>query len=47
MLFEQIAMDEEGHKGWLELQLGLIDRIGEAAYSAKLVSLPQGADAPA
>lgn len=38
MLFEQIAMDEEGHKAWLELQLDLIERIGEKAYSAKLVS---------
>lgn len=37
MLFEQIAMDEEGHKAWLELQLDLIERIGEQAYSAKLV----------
>lgn len=38
-LFEQIALDEEGHKAWLELQLDLIERIGEPAYSAKLVSL--------
>ncbi|WP_018689527.1 bacterioferritin [Ahrensia kielensis] len=37
-LFEQIAMDEEGHKAWLELQLELIDRLGEQAYCAKLVS---------
>ncbi len=37
-LFERIALDEEGHKGWLELQLDLIERIGEKAYSAKLVS---------
>ena len=37
-LFEEIALDEEGHKSWLELQLDLIDRIGEAAYCAKLVS---------
>ena len=29
MLFEQIVMDEEGHKAWLELQLDLIERIGE------------------
>jgi len=36
-LFEEIALDEEGHKSWLELQLDLIERIGEAAYSAKLV----------
>ncbi|MGH1576259.1 bacterioferritin [Planktotalea sp.] len=41
-LFEQIALDEEGHKAWLELQLDLIERIGEPAYSAKLVSLGLG-----
>ncbi|MBK0328074.1 bacterioferritin [Rhodobacteraceae bacterium F11138] len=39
MLFEKIAMDEEGHKAWLELQLDLIERIGERAYSAKMVSV--------
>lgn len=38
-LFEQIVLDEEGHKGWLELQLDLIERIGEQAYSAKFVSV--------
>ena len=38
-LFETIALEEEGHKSWLELQLDLIERIGEAAYSAKLVML--------
>lgn len=37
-LFEAIALDEEGHKGWLELQLDLIERLGEQAYSAKFVS---------
>lgn len=37
-LFEKIALDEEGHKSWLELQLSLIDRIGEKAFSAKYVS---------
>jgi bacterioferritin len=40
-LFETIALDEEKHKAWLELQLDLIERIGEQAYSAKLVSLTQ------
>jgi bacterioferritin len=39
-LFETIAMDEEGHKAWLELQLELLERLGEQAYSAKLVSSP-------
>ncbi len=37
-LFEQIALDEEGHKAWLELQLSLIERLGEKAFSAKYVS---------
>ena len=41
MLFEKIAMDEEGHKAWLELQLDLIERIGDRAYSAKMVSVNQ------
>lgn len=39
-LFERIALDEEGHKSWLELQLELIARLGEQAYSATLVSSP-------
>lgn len=33
-LFEQTAIDEEGHKAWLELQLDLIERMGEPAYIA-------------
>ncbi|MGR3322941.1 MAG: bacterioferritin [Pseudooceanicola sp.] len=37
-LFEKIVLDEEGHKGWLELQLDLIERLGEKTYSAKLIS---------
>ncbi|WP_180901796.1 bacterioferritin [Martelella soudanensis] len=37
-LFEKIVLDEEGHKAWLELQLDLIERLGEKSYSAKLVS---------
>lgn len=37
-LFEQIALDEEGHKGWLETQLSLLERLGESAFSAKYVS---------
>lgn len=31
-LFEKIAMDEEGHLGWLELQLDLVERIGEPNF---------------
>lgn len=38
-LFENIALEEEGHMAWLSLQLDLIERIGEATYSAKLVTL--------
>jgi len=41
-LFEKIVLDEEGHKSWLELQISLIERIGEQAYSAKHVSAPDG-----
>ncbi|MFX0540752.1 bacterioferritin [Roseovarius sp. S4756] len=41
-LFEDIALDEEGHKAWLELQLDLIERLGEKAYSAKYVSIKAG-----
>jgi bacterioferritin len=40
VLFEEIALDEEGHKAWLELQLELLARLGEQAYSATLVSSP-------
>lgn len=43
-LFEKIALDEEGHKSWLELQLDLIERLGEKAYSAKLVSFGEDGD---
>lgn len=39
-LFEQIVIDEEGHMAWLELQLDLIERMGEAAYIAKHMSSP-------
>lgn len=37
MLFEEIVLDEEGHKAWLELQLDLIDRLGEASYSLRFL----------
>lgn len=36
-LFEEIVLEEEGHKAWLELQLDLINRLGEAVYSARFV----------
>ena len=38
-IFERIVLDEEGHKAWLELQLDLLERIGEPAYVAKHMSL--------
>ena len=46
-LFERIALEEEGHKSWLELQLNLIERVGEAAYTAKYMSVgaEEGGDA--
>jgi len=40
MLFEQTAIDEEGHMSWIELQLDLIKRMGEPAYMAKHMSAP-------
>lgn len=33
-LFERTAIDEEGHMSWLELQLSLLARMGEPAYTA-------------
>ncbi|QDS94555.1 Bacterioferritin [Roseimaritima multifibrata] len=38
-LFEQIALDEEEHMSWLELQLDLLDRMGEPAFIAKYVTV--------
>lgn len=40
MLFERIAIEEEGHISWLELQLGLLQRMGEPAYISKHISAP-------
>ncbi|MEQ8332729.1 bacterioferritin [Nisaea sp.] len=40
VLFEKIAMEEEGHMSWLDLQLSLIARMGEPAYIAKHMSVP-------
>jgi len=44
-LFENIVLDEEGHKDWLETQLGLIERIGEANYATRHMGM--GGDAGA
>ncbi|WP_425399297.1 bacterioferritin [Aeoliella sp.] len=44
-IFEQIVLDEEGHMSWLELQLDLLERMGEPAYIAKHMSAPnEGAE---
>ncbi|PWK62211.1 bacterioferritin [Roseicyclus mahoneyensis] len=32
VLFETIALDEEGHWGWLDQQLSLLKRMGEPAF---------------
>ena len=37
-LFEEIALDEEGHWGWLDLQLDLLERMGEPAFVSKYMS---------
>jgi bacterioferritin len=39
-LFEQILGDEEKHIDYLETQLELMDKLGEALYSAQCVSRP-------
>jgi bacterioferritin len=39
-LFERIAMNEEEHMSWLELQLDLLQRMGEPAYISKHMSAP-------
>lgn len=45
MLFERTVLDEEEHMAWLELQLDLIQRMGEPTYIAKHISAP-GEDEP-
>lgn len=42
-LFEDIVLDEEGHMSWLELQLDLLERMGEGAFIAKHMSGPTSA----
>lgn len=37
LLFEQIVLEEEGHKAWLETQLDLLERLGEGVYAARFV----------
>lgn len=38
ILFEEILLDEEGHKDWLSQQLGLLKRMGEATYMTQNMS---------
>ena len=40
ILFEQILADEEQHVDYLETQLQLMDKLGEALYCAQCVSRP-------
>lgn len=42
MLFEQIVLDEEGHKAWLETQLALLERLGEGVYAARFLGAEAG-----
>lgn len=37
-LFERTALDEEGHMSWLELQISLLERMGEPAFIAMQVN---------
>ncbi|GHG87391.1 bacterioferritin [Pseudodonghicola xiamenensis] len=38
-LFEEIVLDEEGHWAWLDLQLDLLERMGEPAFTAKYMDV--------
>ncbi len=42
-LFERITLDEEQHMSWLELQLDLLERMGEPAFIAKYIASPSQA----
>ncbi|MDA7949706.1 MAG: bacterioferritin [Hyphomicrobiaceae bacterium] len=39
-IFENITLEEEGHKQWLELQLSLLRRMGEPNYIAMHMGEP-------
>lgn len=45
-LFERIAIEEEQHMAWLELQLDLLQRMGEPAYISRYMSTDE-AESPA
>ncbi|SFR06308.1 bacterioferritin [Poseidonocella sedimentorum] len=40
VIFERTAMDEEGHMAWLDLQLSLMRRMGEPAFTAMQIGPP-------
>lgn len=42
-IFERIALDEEQHMSWLELQLDLLVRMGEPAFISKYMASPNQA----
>ena len=42
-LFERIALDEEQHMSWLEVQHDLLQRLGEPAYISKHMPSPVAA----
>jgi len=42
VLFETIAIDEEGHWDWLDRQLSLLDRMGEPAFMQVYFSGQEG-----
>ncbi|HVQ98345.1 MAG TPA: bacterioferritin [Mycobacterium sp.] len=44
-LFEKIVADEENHVDYLETQLELMDKLGEALYAAQCVTRPPGPNA--
>lgn len=37
-LFEEIVLDEEGHWAWLDLQLTLLEKLGEPVFMTKYIS---------
>jgi bacterioferritin len=40
-VFESILADEEDHIDYLETQLGLVAKLGEALYIAQLIEQPE------
>jgi bacterioferritin len=46
ILFEQILADEELHLAWLQLEIDLLDRLGEALYVANRLHVAPITGAP-